>query len=198
MTTHRLILGSSSSYRQRLLMQLGVRFESISPGIDEAVVPGESPAASALRLGREKAMAVQRQVDAESALVMGSDQVCHLKGSRYGKPGTRERAIRQLETFSGQQVTFSTSLILLGPGGRCWETIEDYLVQFRTLSSRVIEDYVDLDEPWDCAGAIKVECAGITLLSETRGRDINGLYGLPLMALCDGLLALGYDINDFR
>ena len=54
----RLILGSSSVYRKELLSRLGLPFEVMSPDIDETALPGESPAATALRLAQQKAEAI--------------------------------------------------------------------------------------------------------------------------------------------
>jgi MAF protein len=134
----------------------------------------------------------------DNYLVIGSDQVCHLDNQAYSKPGNNETAIRHLQAFSGRWVTFSTSLVLLNSSGERKDHVEDFRILFRRLTLAEIEYYVALDQPLDCAGAIKVEKAGVSLLSDTRGRDINSLYGLPLIALCDGFAELGYSIKDFN
>ena len=46
----RLILGSTSRYRQELLRRLHVPFEVSAPDVDETPHAGEAPAALALRL----------------------------------------------------------------------------------------------------------------------------------------------------
>ena len=61
----------------------------------------------------------------------------------------------------------------------------------------LIDGYIQLDQPLDCAGSIKVERAGVSLLRDTRGRDINSLYGLPLMLLSEALQSFSYSIYDF-
>ena len=46
----RLILASSSPYRQDLLKRFGLPFRAVAPQVDETPQPGESPATLALRL----------------------------------------------------------------------------------------------------------------------------------------------------
>ena len=194
-----LVLASSSPYRKRLLEQLRLPHRQISPEVDETRWDNEAPRDLALRLGRSKAEAVASQLDGEDNwLVLGADQVCHLEDRVFGKPGDYETALANLNRFSDRWVTFSTSLVALSSSGTCLECIEDFEVRFRSLSTYEINAYLVADEPYDCAGAIKVESLGISLLTDSRGRDINSLYGLPLMALCDMLEELGITPNDFK
>ena len=194
----RLILGSTSPYRKKLLASLGVTFTQMPPDTDERPNPGENAGSLALRLGASKAQSVADQLQNESNWIcIGSDQVCHIEHRFYGKPGTAEQAALQLSAFSGRWVTFSTSLALIASDGQTFSAVEDYECRFRTLSSHEIDTYIKLDQPLDCAGSIKVEQAGVSLLCDTRGRDINSLYGLPLMLLSEALGSFSYSIFDF-
>ena len=93
--------------------------------------------------------------------------------------------------------SFCTSLALITSDGRAFSAVEDYECRFRTLSGNEIKSYIQLDQPLDCAGSIKVEQAGVSLLCDTRGRDINSLYGLPIMMLSEALKSFSYSIYDF-
>ena len=73
----RVVLASTSRYRQGLLERLGMPFECADPQIGEAPLAGEAPAATALRLAQAKARAVA--IRFPDALVIGSDQVAHGK-----------------------------------------------------------------------------------------------------------------------
>src|SRR5438105_511326 len=53
-----LILASTSRHRQALLRRLGLDFDVAAPDIDEASLPGERPAETAVRLAEAKARAV--------------------------------------------------------------------------------------------------------------------------------------------
>src|SRR5690606_17698274 len=104
----RLILASSSPYRQALLSRLGLPFTTVSPNIDESPQAGETPAALAVRLSLAKAQAIAPAHP--RALVIGSDQVATIDGEPIGKPGSFERARAQLERLSGQTVEFHSAL----------------------------------------------------------------------------------------
>jgi septum formation protein len=195
----RLILGSTSPYRKQLLANLGVTFTQMQPDTDESPNLGEDPNSLALRLGVSKARSVADQLQNEAHWIcIGSDQVCHLNGTLYGKPGTAQQAALQLAAFSDRWVTFSTSLALITSEGQTFSAVEDYECRFRTLSSHEIDTYIQLDQPLDCAGSIKVEQAGVSLLQDARGRDINSLYGLPLMLLSEALRSFDHSVLDFR
>src|SRR5690606_23731229 len=104
----RLILASSSPYRQDMLHRLGLPFTAISPDIDETPQPGEAPAPMAMRLARAKAAAVSAQHP--GALIIGADQVATFEGRIIGKPGDHDRAVAQLQLLSGRSVAFHSAL----------------------------------------------------------------------------------------
>jgi septum formation protein len=185
-----LVLASTSPFRRELLARLQIPFETIAPATDESALPGEAPAATALRLAEAKARAVvQRYPD---ALIIGSDQVAACGSERFGKPQRRENAIVQLRLMRGKEVVFHTGLCLLDSAtGRVQSSCIDTHVGFRLLSDAEIESYLDKEDALNCAGSAKSEGLGISLLSYLRGDDPNALIGLPLIALCDMLRAEG-------
>ena len=195
-TPRRLILASSSAYRRALLERLGLPFSSISPDIDETPLPQEHPAATARRLAREKARAVANLLpeDQKNALIIGSDQVAVVGDQIYGKPGTHEKAIVQLQALSGQTVRFETALCLYdGSNGQAQEELIGTEVEFRELSLPEIEAYLLREPAYDCAGSAKSEALGIALLDRLSGDDPTALVGLPLIALCRMLRHAGFN-----
>lgn len=178
----KLVLASTSAYRRELLQRFGLPFEVARPDIDESPLPGETPQATAERLAVEKARAVAGQF--EDALIIGSDQVAHMGDTRFGKPGTIERAIAQLQSMSGRTVVFHTALAVLNTrSGRVQLDAVPTEVRFRSLTGDEIVRYVNKELPLDCAGSAKSEGLGITLLDALAGDDPNALVGLPLIAL---------------
>lgn len=185
-----LVLASTSAYRRELLSRLNLPFDCVAPNIDEAPLPAEPPSATALRLAQAKAEAVAQKFS--DALIIGSDQVAHLNGRQFGKPGSRERAIAQLQLMSGQTVLFDTAAAVLNTQTQhCQVRCITTTVEFRTLSSREIEHYVDREPAYDCAGSAKIEGFGITLLRSLSCEDPTALIGLPLIALSDMLRQQG-------
>ena len=187
-----LVLGSTSAYRRALLARLGIPFEVAAPDLDEAALPGESPAATALRLSEAKARAVAARYP--DAVVIGSDQVADCDGRAIGKPGDRGTAIRSLTELSGRTVVFHTGVALVdAASGRCQREIVAVTSVFRTLTLSEIETYLDREAPYDCAGAVKSEALGIVLFDSITASDPTALIGLPLIALSRMLRNEGID-----
>ena len=184
------ILGSTSRYRRELMTRLRIPFEAIPPHVDETPQPAESPRALAWRLALAKAKAVAQQHP--EAVVIGSDQVADLAGQPLGKPGSHERAVQQLRQMRGQTVVFQTALavVCLATG---FEQVDlaPVRVQFRDLTDQEIENYLQAEKPYDCAGSAKSEGLGIALLESIENDDPTALVGLPLIRTARMLRAAG-------
>jgi len=192
MKTTDIILASSSAYRRELLARLHLPFGVDVPDIDESPRPGETPAATALRLAREKAAAVAARHP--GALVIGSDQVATLDDEQIGKPGNHANALAQLQKMRGREVVFHTALCLWD-GRNNTHQLEDVqtVVRFRDLPDAELDAYLRIEQPYDCAGSAKNEALGIAILERIDSSDPTALTGLPLIALTAMLRAAGVD-----
>lgn len=187
-----LVLASGSRYRRDLLGRLRLPFTAWSPDVDESVLPGERPEATAARLARAKAQAgAARWPD---GWIIGSDQVADVDGRAVSKPGTLDNARRQLRELAGRSVVFHTALAVAAPGGRLRERMVNTEVAFRRLSEAEIERYLAREPALDCAGSAKSEGLGIALLERLGGDDPTALVGLPLIALSEILRAEGFEL----
>jgi septum formation protein len=185
-----LILASTSPYRRELLGRLQIPFEVCAPDTDETPLPEEVPAATAERLAGAKARAVVERFP--DALIIGSDQVAYCGSQRFGKPGSRDNARKQLGELSGKIVIFHTGLCLLnGKSRRSHVRGVATEVRFRELSDSEIERYLDKEDALNCAGSARSEALGISLLEWMRSDDPTALVGLPLIALAEMLRAEG-------
>lgn len=186
----RLVLASTSPYRRALLEKLGLPFHCAAPQVDETPLVGESAPALVRRLAEAKANALASQYP--DHLLIGSDQVCVVKDIITGKPHNRENAFHQLQSASGQRITFYTGLALFDSrSGQMRSLCEPFHVHFRLLSTAEIAGYLDKEQPWDCAGSFKCEGLGISLFSQLEGSDPNTLVGLPLITLTTLLIEAG-------
>lgn len=184
------VLASTSVYRRALLERLRIPFHTARPQVEEARLPGETPRAMAERLARAKAADVAQRFP--DALVIGSDQ-CAAVGNRIlGKPGDLARAAEQLAALSGQAVVFHTGMCMIDTAsGREWCAVTPYAVHMRDLHEAEIDRYLQLEQPFDCAGSFKSESLGICLFRRMEGDDPTALVGLPLILLCDWLREAG-------
>ncbi|MCX7269679.1 MAG: Maf family nucleotide pyrophosphatase [Betaproteobacteria bacterium] len=190
-----LILGSTSVYRRELLQRLRLPFEVVSPQVDETPLDGEAPQALAERLALAKANAVA--LLHPRAIVIGSDQVADLDGEPLGKPGNHANAVRQLQRMRGRTVVFQTAVaVVCHESGFAGQALAQVKVGFRQLSDRAIEDYLQAEKPYDCAGSAKSEGLGIALLEVIDNQDPTALVGLPLIHTCRLLRAAGMALLD--
>ena len=193
MPAPRLILASTSPYRRELLARLRLPFEVASPGVDETPRAGESPSELVVRLAREKARAVAARYG--DALVIGADQVAVLGDEVLSKPLAHDNAVQQLRAMRGRRASFLTAVaVVRGSDGETRARLVPCHVEFRNYSEEVIDRYLRVEQPYDCAGAAKIEGLGIALVRRIDGEDPTALIGLPLIALVDLLGELGFDI----
>jgi septum formation protein len=188
-----IILASTSLYRRRLLERLQIPFRCISPQADETPLAGETPSELALRLALTKARSVARLHP--DAVVIGSDQVATIEGHIIGKPGSFEPAKKQLQDSSGRDIHFYTAVSIVLQGQQLERFhVEPTTAHFRTLDDTQIEDYLNKEQPYDCAGSFKIEGLGITLFEGITGNDPTALEGLPLIKLTELLGETGVGI----
>ena len=193
----KLILASTSVYRKQLLEKLNISFDCAKPDVAETPLPNETPLALVERLAiaKAKAIAVKDDTKASNALVIGSDQIAVHQGDILGKPHTVENAIKQLTRFSGDKVTFYTSLCLYDSQEDNYQvTIEPFEVHFRHLTNAEISAYIKAEQPLNCAGSFKSEGLGISLFDKLVGDDPNSLIGLPLIQLLKMLNNKGINV----
>jgi len=189
-----IVLASGSQYRAELLRKLHLDFAIHGSNIDEAARNGEAAESLAMRLSQAKAHALSSFYP--NHLIIGSDQVAVCGGEILNKPGNRELVIRQLKLQSGQAVRFYTGICVLNSGnGQSLSDIDICTVHFKTLNDRQIERYVDLEQPFDCAGSFKSEGLGIALFTRIDAPDPNALIGLPLIKLIALLARFGVEIG---
>lgn len=188
-----ILLASTSPYRRALLERLQVQFQCIPPCVAEDSIAGEAPADMALRLARSKAQAVASLHP--PALVIGSDQVAAIDDKVFGKPGNFENAKIQLRASSGREVCFYTAVSLICLDRALEQCHVDlFSVHFRTLSDAQIVNYLQREQPYDCAGSFKVEGLGIALFEKLVGDDPTSLEGLPLIKLTEMLAGAGVNV----
>ncbi len=181
MTNYQLVLASTSPFRQQLLSKLAIPFITAQPDCDETPLGNETPQNLVMRLAQEKARSCKLD---KPSLVIGSDQVCVIDGKIVGKPHTTEKAIEQLLSQSGKAITFYTGLALFNTETAETQVVcEPFIVHFRELNETMVKNYVEKEQPLNCAGSFKSEGLGIALFEKLEGDDPNSLVGLPLIRL---------------
>ncbi|MCK5877675.1 MAG: septum formation inhibitor Maf [Candidatus Marithrix sp.] len=177
-----LVLASTSPFRKEVLNRLHIPFTTYAPNVNEMPEIGEAPTKLVARLAKSKAYSAHSTYP--QALIIGSDQVAVIDNNILGKPGNHEQAIGQLTQASGNQVDFITGLCVYNSYTEQNQIdVVIFSVVFRTLNLSQIENYLNIDKPYNCSGSFKSEGLGIALLEQMNGTDPTAIIGLPLIRL---------------
>lgn len=194
----RLILASTSPARKKLLTDAGIRFETVSPGVDEeALVDRLQPkTASDLTqlLAGAKATAVSSQHP--EALVLGCDSALELDGEILGKPYLAEVATERWKKMRGKVGYLHSGHHLIDTAANLEAALVTKTeVHFADLTDREIERYVATEEPLQVAGAFTIDGMGGAFVERIVG-DYHTVVGLSLVALRKMVIELGHDYQD--
>lgn len=161
--------------------------------MDETPFENENPRELVKRLALAKAQAVAKQFT--DALIIGADTIGVLNDQILCKPITEEKTIEQLQMMSGKTVTFFTGTCLLNAKtNQSLIEVDTFDISFRVLSKMVIKNYLEKEQPFHCAGSLKIEGFGITLVEKLSGEDYTALIGLPLIKLTKMFEKIGFPL----
>ncbi|MBK7961595.1 MAG: septum formation protein Maf [Bdellovibrionales bacterium] len=193
----KIVLASTSPYRKSLLKRLAIPFEAQKPTFDEELYAStqQAPKADPVLWAQTLAFLKAQSLVGPGLTVIGADQLVSFQGQILGKPKTRENAIIQLEKMQNQTHELITAVCVLDDGTREFkhEFVNITKLTLRKLSRIQIENYVNLDQPLDCAGAYKIESHGIALIQDLDTQDPTAIEGLPLIQLLTILKECGYE-----
>jgi septum formation protein len=170
-------LASASPRRRELLKGLGLSFEVVVSGVEEAAVAG-TPAEKVGRWARQKVEVVAGQYP--SRWILGADTIVVLGGVIYGKPQDPEDARNTLRQLAGRthEVISGICLVNRSRGHLQLQTVRTE-VRFKDLSAGEINAYVATGEPLDKAGSYGIQGMGAFLVESIHGSYSN-VVGLPL------------------
>jgi len=171
-----------------MLEAAGVAFEAVAADFDEdeakpgLIDAGFAPRDLAEMLAEMKAKSVAAAGD---ALVLGADQVLERDdGTMLSKPGSREQALAQLRSLSGQTHYLHSAAVLVENGARVWGDTETVAMDVRPLGEDFLNSYLDAEyeEIRGSVGGYRIEGRGAQLFEEIDGSHF-AVLGLPLLPL---------------
>lgn len=189
----KIVLASTSPRRRELLGLLGLPFEVVASGYDEALLSpaGLIPGDYVTQLAHGKASEVAGRLD-QDALVIGADTTVVLDGAYLNKPTDAADARRMLRTLSGRTHEVYTGLCLIG-GAEVQTDFAVTEVTFDTLTDDIIAAYVATGEPLDKAGAYGIQGKALSFIPSISG-DYFNVVGLPLFLLGKMLNTFGVSL----
>ena len=195
MKEQKIILGSASSIRFKLLRHAGLSFEVVVSGVDEESVRktfGGDASALAVFLARLKGEAVSKNHD---GLVIGADQVLFFEGQIFPKVSNLEEAKKRLQKLRGKTHTLFTGVALSKKGKSFWSYKSASEVSLRNFSDEFLTKYLQEEGEVVCksVGCYRLEGRGVQLIRAVRG-DFFCVLGLPLLPLLEALREEGVTV----
>lgn len=185
-----LILASASPRRRELLARLGIVPDAIVPAeIDETPRKGELPRDYALRMAREKALAVSAD-----GHVLAGDTVVAVGRRILPKAEDEATAQRCLELLSGRRHRVLSAIALKSPDGSVHDRLSETIVRFKRLAPDEIAAYLHSGEWHGKAGGYAIQGAAEGLIAWIGGSH-SGVIGLPLFETRALLKTAGFPVG---
>ena len=179
-----LILASNSPRRRELLAEAGVQFEVHAYETDERRLDGEVAEHLVQRLSCLKARAAETHHPGR--VILGADTVVVLGDRILGKPKSLDEAKRFLCDLSGRTHVVLTGVTLIDGRGHADTWLAASHVTFKTLTDKIIDEYVRLTNPLDKAGAYGIQSHGEKLVERVDGL-LSNVIGLPVEEVVERL-----------
>lgn len=201
----RVVLGSASTGRLRVLRSAGIDPLVLVSGVDEddvmARLGDAAPAEVVTALAEAKARAVGSELEAavtQDCVVIGCDSMLYINGTLTGKPGTPEQARAQWHSMAGREGHLFTGhcvIRMLGGTVRTEAAAAMTTVRFGVPTEAELEAYIVSGEPLRVAGAFTIDGLGGWFLDGVDG-DPTNVVGLGLALTRRLLESVGLSIGD--
>ncbi|SIR81310.1 Maf family protein [Williamsia sterculiae] len=205
----RLILGSASPARLRVLRAAGVSPRVVVSDVDEdavvAALPDGTDAPTTVQaLARAKAEEVARRVRQDGTdldtVVVGCDSMLLFDGALLGKPHTPDRAREQWRRMRGRRAELLTGHHLIRDAGpdatsRTAGGVGRTTVSFAPVDDATIDAYVATGEPLHVAGAFTLDGLGGWFVDGVGG-DPSSVIGISLPLVRRLLADVGVAVPD--
>jgi septum formation protein len=187
----RVVLGSASPGRLKVLRQAGIDPLVVVSGVDEDAViaalgSDTSPDDVVRSLAEAKADQVVTILDARVAadcVVISCDSMLYIDGRLVGKPASADAARNQWRSMGGRSGQLYTGHCLLRlPDGKVSQrAVESSVttVHFGTPTTADLEAYLDSGEPFSVAGGFTLDGLGGWFVDRIEG-DASNVIGLSL------------------
>ena len=195
---YNIILGSSSPRRHEILTLAGIEHTVIVPEADERKIHYVGDCQRYVKeLAKLKSDALtellksdeyKKKIDFSDTVTICADTVVFSPKKPYplGKPKNFDDACDMLKAFSGTYHYVLTGVcIRKNPTSEIIFT-EETKVLFRELTYDEIEDYINVEKPFDKAGAYGIQDRACAFVSGIEG-DFYNVMGLPVCKITEKL-----------
>ena len=185
----KIILASRSKARQKLLRQIGLKFQAVSSHVKEDSIP--RPDCADLVIANALAKARDAAKRFSSGVVIGADTVV-LAGERIiGKPKNLNDAFKTLKLLSREPQLVYTGLAVIDiDNKKVFSDYEETKIYMCRIRDEQIRNYFKKVSPLDKAGSFDIQGLGSIFIDRIEGCFYN-VVGLPLAKLAKLLKKAG-------
>lgn len=188
----KIILGSSSPSRKKLLKNTGIDFKVKSPAIDEATQKKEFKGKKkdlAIYLAEKKALSIHAE---PKDIIIGADQVLLHSNKIYDKPKSIHEAKRHLKELSNKTHSLISGTVISQKNKIIWRHQSVSKMEMHKLTNKEINEYLSQSGKsiLKCVGAYNIEGYGSKLFKKIDG-DFFSIVGLPLIQLLNAINKIG-------
>ncbi|XP_019072155.1 uncharacterized protein LOC100242088 isoform X3 [Vitis vinifera] len=193
-SSFKIILGSASVARRKILAEMGYEFTVMTADIDEKGIRKEKPEELVMAIAEAKLMETSSQaeailpklpvghykMDAEPTLLITSDQVVVYEGMVREKPSSKEEARQFIKDYSGGHAATVGSVIITNlktgfrKGG--WDKVEIY---FHEIPDEMINKLIEEGTVLYVAGGLIIEHPLILPFIKEVVGTTDSVMGLP-------------------
>lgn len=186
LSKYHIYLASKSPRRRELLMQLRIKFNTITIGCIDESYPGDIPAVEVPQyIANRKADAYMSLIK-DNEMIITADTLVILDNRILGKPKDEPEAVQMLMDLSGKVHKVVSGVCIVTASRRTSFTTETD-VKFAEISKEEAEYYVENYMPLDKAGAYGIqEWIGCIAVESIHGSFYN-VMGLPVHRLYNEL-----------
>jgi septum formation protein len=127
--------------------------------------------------------------------VLASDTLIEIQGRVIGKPESENHCREILHLLSGKEHQVLTAIALVGNKGEIHQTTSYNRIKFRNIRPEEIEQYCQLEEPKDKAGAYAIQGKAAIFIENLQG-SYSSVMGLPLYETAQLLQKVGFNLLD--
>lgn len=177
----KIILGSSSKPRRKILEENGFQFEVVVPDIDEKAIRTEDYYDLPEKLSNAKLDAVSKKIS-EEAIIITADQVVVCDNCLHEKPSSEAEAREFFKKYSKSIPVDVVSGIAVKntKNGKRISGKEIVTVIYNPIPQSVVDEYIATGDPYIRAGGFAIAHDILKpYVKEVRG-TVDSVMGLPM------------------
>lgn len=181
----KLIIGTKSKTRRKLLNGLGYNFKYVAPNINEEAVIDQANVSNqekTLMIASAKALHIYKKEP--NSTVICFDTSISLGNKMIFKSKTKNECLEVLRSLNGRSHNLYTACVIFKRGRKIWSFVDKAKITLKQNSDGAIKRYVakNFKKIVNSVGCYNIESEGKEIISEIEG-SFYSILGVPLVPL---------------